>query len=208
VEPAPASHAVALSASAASVPAGSSQPSNSVLPDCPVPSSIGELSPQMATRPEPNVEVLKNAPVVPDWLALGRQTSPRTFGLSDGCRVCVLPSRMMLPVTVPKEPLTTGLLASWMATAFSLLMSTESSLKPNGSVLSTPLLLNRSLAMRTESQPSLLRSLPVWSTIRKNPPPFWMNRMIAVFSAALSGELGSGITNSSKLARSRAPDPP
>src|SRR5215468_5119908 len=39
VEPEPASHAVALSASAASVPAGSSQPSNSVLPDWPVPSS-------------------------------------------------------------------------------------------------------------------------------------------------------------------------
>src|SRR5262249_16308292 len=155
VVPAPASHAVAFSASAASVPAGSSQPSYSVLPDCPVPSSIGELSPQIATRPEPKVEVLKNAPVVPDWLAEGRQTRPRRVGLSDGCRVCVLPSRMMLPVTVPEPPDSTGLLASWTATAFSLAMSTASSPKPNGSVLSTPLLLNRSLAMRTESQPSL-----------------------------------------------------
>jgi hypothetical protein len=141
-------------------------------------------------------------------LAPGRHTSPRTLGLSDGCSVWVLPLRMMLPVTVPKPPLSTGLLGSWMATAFSLAMFTASTPKPNGSVLSTPLLLNRSFAMRTESQPSLLRSLPVWSTIRKNPPPFCTNRRIAVFSAALSGELGSGITNSSKFARSRAPDPP
>ena len=120
----------------------------------------------------------------------------------------MLPLRMMLPVTVPNGPLTTGLVVSWIATGFSLAMFTASTLNPNGSVLSTPLLDIRSLAMRTESQPSLLRSLPVWSTTRRNPPPFWTNRRIAVFSEALSGEFGSGITNSSKLARSSAPPPP
>src|SRR5262245_9174996 len=68
VLPAPASHAVALSASGASVAVVSFQPSKRVLPDWPVPSSIGELSPQIATRPLPKVLVTKAAPVVPEGL--------------------------------------------------------------------------------------------------------------------------------------------
>src|SRR5690348_4775452 len=177
--PAPASHAVALSASAASVPAGSSQPSKRVLPDWPVPSSTVELSPQTATLPTPKVLVVKKAPVVPDWLADGRHTRPLTLALSAGCRVWVLPLRMILPVTVPNGPCSTGLALSPAATGFSLAMFTASTLNPNGSVSSTPLFVNRSFAIRTESQPSLSRSLPVWSTTRKKPPPFWTKCMMA-----------------------------
>ena len=55
-----------------------------------------------------------------------------------------------------------------------------------------------------ESQPSLLRSLPVWSEIRNRPPPFCTNCMTAVFSAELSTMLGSGSTNASKCDRSSA----
>ena len=60
-----ASQAVALRASGALVPVESSQPSSRLFPDWPVPSSKGELSPMMATRPEPKVLVTKKAPVLP-----------------------------------------------------------------------------------------------------------------------------------------------
>ena len=80
--------------------------------------------------------------------------------------------------------------------------------KPNGSVLSTPLFVIRSLMISGESQPSLLRSLPVWSETRNSPPPFWTNFMTAVFSDALSTTFGSGSTNSSKFCRSSAPPVP
>ena len=53
--PPPASQAVAFRARAALVAPESFQPSYSVLPDWPVPSSIGELSPQKARRPLPKV---------------------------------------------------------------------------------------------------------------------------------------------------------
>ncbi len=46
------------------------QPSYRVLPDSPVPSSMSELSPQIATRPLPNVLVAKKAPVLPPGVAL------------------------------------------------------------------------------------------------------------------------------------------
>ena len=94
-----------------------------------------------------------------------------------------------------------------MATGLSVLTFTASTLTPNGSVLSTPLLVSRSLTIATESQPSLFRSLPVSSTMR-NRPPCCTNCMMAVFSAVLNRMLGSGITNSSKFARSRAAPPP
>ena len=92
---------------------------------------MAELSPHTATRPAPKVLVVKNAPVVPDWLAPVRHTRPFTFGLSAGCSVCVLPLRMMLPVTVPNCPLRTVLVESWTAAGLSLATFTASTENPN-----------------------------------------------------------------------------
>src|SRR5882757_9286487 len=91
-----ASHAVAFRPRATLSAVGSVQPLYRVLPDCPVPSSMVELSPQIATRPLPNVLLTTNAPVVPDWFAVLSQTSPFAFALSAGCRVKVVPLRRML----------------------------------------------------------------------------------------------------------------
>ncbi len=120
----------------------------------------------------------------------------------------MVPLRMIEPVTLPKEPFSTGSVVSVIARGLSVVMFSRSTEKPNGSVLSTLLVVSRSLMMAGESQPSLLRSLTVWSEIRNRPPPFWTNFITAVFSASLSRTLGSGSTNSSKLARSSAPPVP
>ena len=173
-----------------------------------MPSSIVELSPQVATRPLPKVLVVKNDPVSPPGVAELWYTSPCTAELSLGFRVCVVPSLMLLDETVPKVPLSTGLLLSEMATGVSSLMSLTSTENPNGSLESTLLLVIRSLATPTESMPSLLRSLPLWSVMRNSPPPFCTNVMTAVFSDADSATFGSGSTNTLKLDRSRSPPPP
>ncbi len=115
---------------------------------------------------------------------------------------------MLLPVTVPKPPWRIGLVASVIAFGVSLTMLSRSTEKPKGSLLSTVLLVIRSLMMAGESQPSLLRSLPVWSEIRKRPPPFFTKFISAVFSAAEKTMFGSSITTALKLLRSRlAPVP-
>src|SRR5437870_3855739 len=79
-----ASHSVAFRPSAALFAFGSAQPTYSVLPDWPVPSSMAELSSQNATRPLPNVLVTNVALVVPPGVAVLRYTSPCAFALSDG----------------------------------------------------------------------------------------------------------------------------
>ncbi len=120
----------------------------------------------------------------------------------------MVPLRRIEPVTVPKEPFRTGSVASLTARGLSVVMLSRSTEKPKGSLLFTPLLVSRSLMIFGESQPSLLRSLLMWSETRKSPPPFWTNFMTAVFSLALSRMLGSGMTKVSKLARSSAPPLP
>ncbi len=129
---------------------------------------------------------------------------PLTWGLSVGLRVKVVPERRIEPVTVPKGPCRTGSAASLTARGLSVEMFLTSTEKPNGSLLFTPLLVNRSLMIAGESQPSLLRSLWLWSEMRNSPPPFCTKRTIADFSAAEKRMFGSGITKVSKLARSSA----
>ena len=154
---------MALSATAASVPAGSFQPFCRELPDWPVPSSIGELSPQYATRPDPNPLVTTAAPVVPEAEEPDRNTSPRTAELSAGLSVAVVPDRMIVPVTWPNGPAMIGSPAALAPMTFGLSVEmVETSIEnPNGSVESTELFVIRSLSIFTESAPSLLRSLPL-----------------------------------------------
>src|SRR5882757_1476115 len=148
-----ASHAVAFRPRAALSAVGSVQPLYRVLPDSPVPSSMVELSPQIATRPLPNVLVTKNALLLPGVEVL-RYTRPLTLGLSAGLRVKVVPLAIRLCLTLPKEPFSTALDESVIATGWSELMFFRSTEKPNGSVLSTPLLVMMSLMIFGESQPS------------------------------------------------------
>jgi hypothetical protein len=115
---------------------------------------------------------------------------------------------MIVPVTVPNGPLMIGSPPANvpMRLGFSLLMSRTSMLSPNGSDESMVFVVIRSLSTLTESAPSLLRSLPLWSLIMNSPPPDWTNCMIAVFSAAVNRMFGSGSTNALKCDRSSALD--
>ena len=117
--------------------------------------------------------------------------------------MAVVPLRMIVPVTAPNGPLSTAS-EEPSTSGFSEEMFSESIENPNGSPV--PI---RSLSTCTESAPSLLRSLPVWSLIMNRPPPAWTKFRMAVFSAAVNSTFGSGSTNALNFDRSSglAPDP-
>ena len=96
-------------------------------------------------------------------------------------------------MTVPKGPCSTGSVLSLMARGLSVPMfeQVDGEAERVGGV--DAVVGHQVVDDRDgESQPSLLRSLPVWSEIRNSPPPFCTNFMIAVFSAALSSDVGLG----------------
>ncbi len=120
-----------------------------MLPDWPVPSSTGEVSPQNATRPLPKVLVAKKAPVVPEWPV--RYSRPLTEGLSARRSVAVVPLAIRLLLTLPKGPCSTGSALSLTAAGKSEPTLRVSTVMPNGLVASTELLLIRSLKTSTAS---------------------------------------------------------
>src|SRR5882762_8038892 len=128
-----------------------------LLPEAPVPSSMGELSVTTKTRPVPKVEEAHMICVVfcvkPDC-----QINPCTAPLAAGLTVIVAPLLNSNWETLPCEPWRMGLVLPPVHTlpVVSVIL-VRSMLNPNG-LVATLLLVIRSFHMSGESWPSLLRS--------------------------------------------------